>query len=157
MGDRLGFRSYRCVATVLASIDQTLWLEEFFSMYSMLIVALFFAVLAPLIVSTALAEKKTVRVFSGVAALGWATLIFTFSSWAESANYNVRFNSAASKMLEAFMGGLEQGRQDTVLNEMRRMTHDLDFSYEQRGNFKDLAERAAANMTMTNGAMPDSR
>lgn len=157
MGDRLGFRSYRYVATDLASINRPLWLEEFFSMYSMLIVALFFAVLAPLIVSTALAEKKTVRVVSGVAALGWATLIFNFSSWTESSNYNVWFNSAASKMLEAFIGGLEQGRQEAVLKEMRLMTHELNFTYEYRGNFKDLAERAAANLTRTNAALQNAR
>jgi len=37
-----------------------------------------------------------------------------------------------------------------VLTEMRRMTNELEVTYEHRGNFKELAERAAASLMTTN-------
>jgi hypothetical protein len=114
------------------------------------IVILFFAVLAAFIAGTAFAQKKSVRIVSALAAFGWACLMFVAASWAERLNYNVWYSSVASKMLDAYIGGIEQGRQDAVLTEMRRMTNELEVTYEHRGNFKELAERAAASLTTTN-------
>ncbi|HYT18814.1 MAG TPA: hypothetical protein VEW05_01130, partial [Candidatus Polarisedimenticolia bacterium] len=86
--------------------------------------------------------------------LGWASLMFMAACWAESLNYNIWYSSAASKMLEAYISGIEGGRQDLVLREMKKMTNELDVTYERRGNFKDLAERAAQSLT-TISAEPD--
>lgn len=118
-------------------------------MHPIAIIVLFFTVLAALIAGAAFAQKKSVRIVSALAAFGWACLMFVAASWAESLNYNAWYSSAASKMLEAYIGSIEQGRQEAVLAEMRRMTNELEVTYEHRGNFKELAERAAVSLTTT--------
>jgi signal transduction histidine kinase len=119
-------------------------------MHPIVIIVSFFAVLAALIAGAALAQKKLVRMLAAVAAFGWACLMFMVASWAESLNHNIWYSSAASKMLDACIGGIEQGHQEAVLAEMRRMTNELEVTYERRGNFKQLAERAAESLTATN-------
>jgi hypothetical protein len=83
---------------------------------------------------------------SAVAAFGWACLMFSVAGWAESLNYNTWYSSAASKLLKGCIVGIEQGHQEAVLSELRRMTQELHVTYERRGNFRELAERAAANL-----------
>jgi len=114
------------------------------------IVVLFFIVLAALIAAAALARKISFRIVSALSAFGWACLMFVAAGWAESLNYNTRYSSAASLMLDSFIRGIEQGRQEAVLAEMRRMSEELEVTYERRGNFKELAERAATNLTASN-------
>ena len=113
----------------------------------MVIAVVFFMVLAALIAGTALSQRKVVRLVSALAAFGWACLMFNAASWVESLNYNAWYSSAASQMLNACIGGIEQGRQAAVLTEMRRMTNELEVTYEHRGKFKELAERAASSLT----------
>ena len=119
-------------------------------MDAFVIVVLFFMVLAILIAGAAFTQKKSARVVAALAAFGWACLMFMAASWAERLNYNAWYSSAASKMLDAYIGGIEQGRQEAVLVEMRRMTNELDVTYEHRGNFKELAERAVSSLTSSN-------
>lgn len=80
--------------------------------------------------------------------------MFMAASWAESLNHNIWYSSAASKMLDACIVGIEQGRQEAVLGELRRMTNELHVTYERRSNFRELAERAAAGLTRTNAELP---
>jgi hypothetical protein len=115
-------------------------------MNPLVIIVVFYLVLAALIAAATFARKMRVRVFSALASLGWAALMYKAASWAESLNYNIWYSSAASKMLDAYIAGLEEGRQEAVLNEMKRMTNELHVTYEQRGNFKELAERAAESL-----------
>jgi hypothetical protein len=119
-------------------------------MHPIAIIVFFFMVLAAFIAGTALAQRKSVRLISAAAAFGWACLMFVAAGWAESLNYNAWYSNAASKMLDACIGGIEQGRQDAVLAELRRMTNELHVTYEQRGNFRQLAERAAVSLATTN-------
>jgi hypothetical protein len=112
----------------------------------MAIIILFFAVLAVFIAITAFAQRKSVRFLSAAVAFGWACLMFIAASWATSLDYNAWYSHAAAKMLDAYIVGIEHGHQDAVLNEMRGMTNELDVTYERRGNFKELAERAAQRL-----------
>ena len=114
------------------------------------IIVSFFAVLAGLIAGAVLPQKKPARVFAGVAAFGWACLMFMAARWAQGLNHNAWYSDAASRMLEANIGDMEQRRQEAVLAEMRRMTNGLEVTYEHRGNFKQLAERAAKSLMATN-------
>ena len=123
-------------------------------MHPIAIVILFFAVLGVFTAGTAFAQRKSIRLISAIATFGWACLMFMAASWAESLNYNIWYSSAASKMLNACIVSIEQGRQDAVLTEMRRMTNELHVTYERRGNFRELAERTAVSLTASN-AEPD--
>jgi hypothetical protein len=115
-------------------------------MHPIVIVVLFFSVLAAFIGGATFAERKPIRMVSAVAAFGWACLMFSVAGWAESLNYNTWYSSAASKLLKGCIVGIEQGHQEAVLSELRRMTQELHVTYERRGNFRELAERAAANL-----------
>ena len=119
-------------------------------MHPIAIVVPFFILLVAIITATAFAQKKSARVISALATLGWACLMFAAASSVESLAFNIHYSNAAYKMLNAYIGGLEQGRQDAVLREMRRMTNELVVSYERKGNFKELAERAASSLVTTN-------
>lgn len=119
-------------------------------MHPIAIIILFFTVLGAFIWGAAFFERKSARVISAAGAFGWSCLMFMAAAWAESLNYNTWYSSAASNMLRAFVAGIEDGRQEMVLREMRRMTNELHVTYERRGNFKELAERAAASLTKTN-------
>lgn len=116
-------------------------------MHPIAIVFFFFAVLAALIGGAAFAERKRVRWASAVAAFGWSCLMFAVAGWAESLNYNIWYSSAASKLLKSCCVGLEQGQDESVLRELRRMDGELHVTYEGRGHFKELAERAAENLS----------
>jgi magnesium-transporting ATPase (P-type) len=116
------------------------------------IVISFFLVLAVLVGTAAFAQRKLARWLSALAAFGWACLMFVAAGWAESLNHNVWYSSAASKMLNAYIAGIQQGRQNALLNEMKQMSDELDVTYERRGNFKELAERAAERLAKTNSA-----
>lgn len=116
-------------------------------MQPMFIIILFFLVLAVFIAGTALAQRKSVRWLSAAATFGWACFIFMAASWVERLNYNAWYSNATFKLLEACIGGMEQGRQNAVLSEMRRMTNELEVTYERKGNFKTLAENAAERLT----------
>jgi len=107
-------------------------------------------VLAVFIAGTASAQRKTVRSLSAVATFGWACLMFIAASWAESLNYNIWYSSAASKMLGACIVSIEQGHQDALLTELRRMTNELHVTYQYRGNFRELAERTTAILGTSN-------
>lgn len=123
-------------------------------MHPIAIAVLFFAVLAALIAGAAFAQRKPARLMSAIAAFGWSCFMFMAASWAESLNHNIWYSSAASKMLDACIVGIEQGRQEAVLGELRRMTNELHVTYERRSNFRELAERAAAGLTRTNAELP---
>ena len=114
------------------------------------IVVVFFMVLAFLIGTSAYAQKKSARVVTALAAFGWACLMFTAANWVQSLGYNSWYSSAASKMMNAYIAAIEQGHHEAVLAEMRRMTNELKVTYENRGNFQELAERAASNLTTSN-------
>lgn len=113
------------------------------------IIVLFFMVLAAFIGGAVLPDRKVVRVVSAMVAFGWACLMFIAAGWAESLNYNIWYSSAAEKMLNACIMGIEEGRQDAVLIEMRRMSDELDVTYERRGNFRELADRVAENLEVS--------
>ena len=125
-------------------------------MYPILITLVFFGILGMFIASTTFASRKSVRVIAAIAAFGWSCLMFIAASWAERLNYNIWYSSAASKMIKACIDNLEHGNQDVVLSALRSMTNDLEVTYEHRGNFKQLAERAAENLSRTN-AQSDPR
>jgi hypothetical protein len=117
---------------------------------SIAIIIVFFTVLAVFIGFAAFAQGKLARRLSALAAFGWACLIFVAASWVESLDQNLWYSSAASKMLNACIAGIEEGRAEAVVSEMKRMTNELEVTYEQRGNFKELAERASQNLGKSN-------
>jgi hypothetical protein len=117
-------------------------------MHPVLIIILFFGILAVLIWVAAFSQRKSVRISSAILAFGWACLMFIAARWVESLNHNAWYSSAASEMLKACIGGLEQGREEVVLGEMKKMSDQLEVTYENRGNFRELAEQMTENLNI---------
>lgn len=115
-------------------------------METLIFVILFFLLLAVLVAVAAISERKSVRISSAIIAFGLACLMFVAASWVESLNQNARYSSAASEMLNACIVGLEQGREEVVLGEMKKMSSELKVTYEYRVNFKELAEQMVENL-----------
>ena len=114
------------------------------------IITLFYLILAGLVAAAAFAQRKKVRIISALACLGWSAFMLMVADWGQSLNHNAWYSDAAYRMLEAYTAGIEGGRQDAVLREMKRMTNELQVTYEHRGNFRQLAERTAKSLSITN-------
>lgn len=114
------------------------------------IITVFYLILAGLVAAAAFAQRKKVRIISALAGLGWSAFMLMAADWAQGLNHNIWYSQAAYSMLEAYTAGIESGKQDAVLREMKRMTNELQVTYEHRGNFRQLAERAARNLAITN-------
>jgi hypothetical protein len=109
---------------------------------------------------TAFAEKKSARLIGAFATFGWTCIAVAVGFVLIRLSHNSWYNLSASRMMNAYIHGLEQGRHEEVLEEMRSMAKDLQVTYESRGNFAELANRAASNLTTTNsgeGTAPNQR
>ncbi len=115
-------------------------------MSPILVVILFFLILAVFISVAAFSRRKSVRISSAILVFAWACLMFVAARAVESFNHNAWYSSAASEMLKACIVGIEQGREEVVLGEMKKMSSELEVTYENRGNFKELAEQMTENL-----------
>src|SRR4051794_30279293 len=95
-------------------------------------IILFFSVQLAFIGTAALARKRTVRISCAVGASLWSCLMFLVADCAEKFNYNVWYSSATSKMLKGCVAGLQAGRKDAVLAELKQMSDELEVTYERR-------------------------
>lgn len=120
------------------------------------IITLFYLILAGLVAGAALAQRKKVRIISALACLAWSAFMLTAATAVENLNHNAWYSAAAYHMLEAFTVGMESGRQDAVLSTMKRMTNELQVTYEHQSNFKELAERAAKELSVSTPRPSDS-
>jgi|ERR1041385_7214187 hypothetical protein len=114
------------------------------------IIALFYLVLLALIAAAAFAQRKKARITAALACLGWSALMLTVADWAQGLNHNIWYSDAANRMIESYIAGIERGSLNAVVTEMKRMTNELQVTYEHRGNFRQLAERAARDLSATN-------
>ena len=125
-------------------------------MEPILIIIIFFGILAALIGGAALAASKRARAISGMAALGWACLMFLAARMAESFNLNIWYSLSARNLLDASVAGIKAGKSDQVAGELATMRENLEVTYEHRGNFKELAEETAARLKNLSGPTLES-
>jgi len=115
-------------------------------MEHLIINLLLFMVLAALAGSAAFAQGKVTQRLSALGVFTWASLMFMLAGTLADFKFNVWYGVAAQKMLNACISGIESGRHDLVLREMRQMESRLKISYEWRGNFRELAEKTAKDL-----------
>lgn len=112
------------------------------------IAILSFLILAVLLGIAAISERKPVRIISAILAFGWSLFIVVTVIWGENLKQNARYSSAASEMLKACIVGIEQGREEVVLGELKKMSSELEVTYRMQGNFKKLAEQMTENLNI---------
>ena len=60
--------------------------------------------------------------------------------------YNNDFGGATKQLVDTSTEALKAGRYDEVSREFQKISEELDVSYEYKGNFSDLAARAAESL-----------
>lgn len=118
----------------------------------LLIIVLFFGILAALIAGVGKAQSPQWKSISGVAALVWSGLMFVMAGMVESFNLNSWYSTSAHRLLDAAARGIDAGHGDQVSKKLAAMRDELNVTYENRGNFKELAEETTADLkTLTDG------
>lgn len=120
-------------------------------MEPILIIVIFFGILAALIAGAAVAASQRARAISGVVALGWACLLFLAARMVESFNLNIWYSQSARNLLDASIAAINAGKSDQVAGELATMRQNLNVTYEHRGNFKELAEETTARLKSHSG------
>ncbi len=112
-------------------------------MEPMLIIVVFFAILAVLLGIACCASSRRGRIIGAIVAFGWSCLMFMAANMAESFNLNIWYSSAADDLLESSIEAIDAGQADQVSAELSAMREELEVTYEHRGNFNELARATA--------------
>lgn len=115
-------------------------------MSPMVIIVLFFGVLAGLLACAVLCESKGVRLGFGIGAFAWACLMFVVAGIGETFEQNLWYGVSAKGLLDESVKALESGKRAEVCAAWKRMSADLDVTYEHRSNFREVADRAVREM-----------
>ena len=116
------------------------------SMIDIIIGATLLGILASLIVGAMGATSKRGRVIGGCAVFVWAAVMFFAASLVQRANFNIGYGNAARKLLDATTEALDAGKAAEVSRELKSMRKELRVTYENHGNFKELAVETAERM-----------
>lgn len=108
-------------------------------MEPMIIVIVFFTVLAVFLWIACCAPSRRGRIGAAVVAFGWACLMFMAANMVETFNLNIWYSQAADDLLESSIDAINAGDADKVSAELAAMREELQVTYEFRGNFKELA------------------
>ncbi|HCN28625.1 MAG TPA: hypothetical protein DIT64_07635 [Verrucomicrobiales bacterium] len=115
----------------------------------LIVYAFFFGILVFLLARTALAERKSRRLLFACTVFAWTCLIYQLAGWARSLGYNLHYSLATSVLLNSCAGALEEGRHEDVTRELRQLTDEFRVTYENRGDFMELALKAVNSLSGT--------
>jgi hypothetical protein len=86
------------------------------------------------------------RIFLGIFSLIASSGMFYIAAQFERFSYNTWYGMASQKLLTAEIAALEAGNGDVVKGELKRLQAQFQPSYENRANYDQLAEQAAARI-----------
>ena len=110
---------------------------------------LFITVTLPIawLVSEYKTKKRWVRISLGIASLICiGDICFFFVKFTERLNYNSWYGFANEKLIKTIISKLEEGQTEVVINNLKKLEKDFYPTYENKGNFNELAEQATNNM-----------
>ena len=116
-----------------------LFLNVRLKMEAIIIVIIFFAVLAVFLGVACCSSSRRTRIVGAFVAFGWACLVFMAANMVETFNLNIWYSQAADDLLESSIDAINAGDADKVSAEFVAMREELEVTYEFRGNFKELA------------------
>lgn len=121
------------------------------------IIILFFGILLSLIVGSVMCDRKASRIIFGIVTLAWSCLMFLAAHAAESYDLNIWYSGAASKLLDESIKAIDSGRHGDVAAAFKQMNESLEATYENRGNFRELANEASSDLARKRAeAEPDA-
>jgi len=119
------------------------------------IIIAFFAVLTALIVGSVVCSHKRSRIVFGVMTLAWASLMFIAANGVQTYNLNAWYSAAAARMIDESIATIDSGRHQELNAGLKNMRDNLIVTYENRGNFKELADKLSSELAQKNQAQQD--
>lgn len=110
------------------------------------IIIAFFAVLAALIVGSVVYSHKRTRIVFGVMTFAWSSLMFIAANEVQTYNLNAWYSAAARRMIDASIATIDSGRHQELNTGLKKMRDNLVVTYENRGNFKELADKLSSEL-----------
>lgn len=114
------------------------------------IIVIFFGVLAALIAGAAGARSRRGRAVFGAVALAWISLMFSAARMVETYDLNAWYGASAHNLLNASVSAIEAGHAEATGHALAAMRENLIVTYENRGNFKELADQTATRLKNLN-------
>lgn len=105
-----------------------------------------YLILLVLLIGTACSSDKRARIgFACILGLACAVM-FEGAKMLEQFNYNIWYSSSAHTLIGAAVEGLESGRQQEVIAELKKVHEEMEVTYEERGNYLDLSKAASERL-----------
>ena len=91
--------------------------------------------------------NRTTRIILGILAIVTLTTVaFIAASILNQLNYNAWYGFATKGLVDQTIEGIESGKTESVLRELRRFQSEYQPTYENRANYVPLAEETAKRM-----------
>lgn len=116
------------------------------------IIIAFFAVLAALIVGIVACSHKRTRIVFGIMTLAWASLMFITANEVQTYNLNAWYGAAAARMIDSSIAAIDSGKHQELNAGLKKMRDNLIVTYENRGNFKELADKLSFELAQNKEA-----
>jgi hypothetical protein len=91
--------------------------------------------------------RRWLRLLLGISTLMLVGGAFLAASIGERFNYNSWYGEASGKLIAATVAGIEEGRTDEVLAELKRLRGQFQPTYENRASYDRLVEEYADRLT----------
>lgn len=114
------------------------------------IIIAFFAVLTALIVGSVVCSHKRSRIVFGIMTLAWSALMFIIANEVQTYNLNSWYSVSAGGLLDESIKTIDSGRHEELQAGFKDMRANLLMTYENRGNFKELADKLSAELAKKN-------
>jgi hypothetical protein len=103
-------------------------------------------------------QSRTLRILLGITAIVSSVgVTYTAASIGFTFNYNAWYGSATSDLIHAVVEATEAGRSEKVLKVLRQLDRDFNPTYENRANYRDLAEAATEAIRSPQDVQPGTR
>ena len=72
-------------------------------------------------------------------------------------NYNIWYSDATNKLITATVKKLEDGKNDLVIEELKKLQEQLHVTYERKGNYDELVREAVKDMEKKPALFTDNK
>jgi hypothetical protein len=95
--------------------------------------------------------SRKIRISLGIAAIAVFTLVVFFATLIiNQMEYNVWYGYATKELISETIKGLESGKSDKVINELKRFQDEYHPNYENRARYRPLVEQTVERMKAMN-------
>ena len=101
--------------------------------------------------------KRWIRITLGCIAILCSWGIAVMAAQIVRLNYNIWYSGATNKLITATVKKLEAGKNDLVIEELKKLQEQLHVTYEFRGNYDELVREAVKDMEKKTTLLGDDK